>query len=159
MGYPLAGVPPPGWAWLGSPPRLDLAGVPPSPPGVDRQMDRHMSKHNLAVVLRTRSVKSYFYRIFLLQDFVISIIFTILWLIASSAWAQGNVIMYLVVIRHFRSKSFTNVQMGACKNIFKLALTNHRFLCFESSDRSVFMEIILILNSVITLYCKDHPCV
>ena len=29
--------------------------VPPSP-GVNRQMDRHQSKHNLPVVLRTRSV-------------------------------------------------------------------------------------------------------
>ena len=28
----------------------------PLPPGVDRQMDRHESKHNLPVVLRTRSV-------------------------------------------------------------------------------------------------------
>ena len=69
LGYP----PPPSWTWLGYPPQLDLAGItpparsswgtPPSwtwlgypPPPVDRQMDRHVSKHNLPVVLRTRSV-------------------------------------------------------------------------------------------------------
>ena len=45
----LAGVPPPAaWTWL---------GYPPPTPGVDRQMDRQESKHNLPVVLRTRSVK------------------------------------------------------------------------------------------------------
>ena len=45
LGYP------PGWIWLGypPPPQLDLAGLPP----VDRQTDRHVSKHNLTVVLRT----------------------------------------------------------------------------------------------------------
>ena len=53
-GYPRWGTP--SWNWLGYPPHLDLAGVPPPPPGVDRQMDRHESKHNLPVVLCTRSV-------------------------------------------------------------------------------------------------------
>ena len=54
VGYPLAGAPLP---------QLDLAGVPPwtwpgYPPPVwtDRMMDRHVSKHYLPVVLRTRSV-------------------------------------------------------------------------------------------------------
>ena len=79
VGYPHQGTPPPTWTWLGYPPdlagippHLDLARVPPHldlarvnpppgpgwvpPPGVDRQMDRHESKHNLPVVLRTRSV-------------------------------------------------------------------------------------------------------
>ena len=53
VNYRPGGVPP----WLGYPP-LDLAGVPPP---VDRQMDgwmeRHVWKHYLPVVLRTRSVK------------------------------------------------------------------------------------------------------
>ena len=43
---PGSGTPPPGWTWLGYPP----------PPGVDRQKDRHVSKHSLPAVLRTRSV-------------------------------------------------------------------------------------------------------
>ena len=68
------GYPPPGPGWGTSlphldlaraPPNLDLARVPPlpgpglgTPPlGVDRQKDRHVSKHNLPVVLRTRSVR------------------------------------------------------------------------------------------------------
>ena len=70
------GVPPPAgpgwgtphWTWLGYPPQSDLAGVPPTPPHqtwlgypppqvwTDRRMDKHVSKHNLPVVLRTRSV-------------------------------------------------------------------------------------------------------
>ena len=57
-GYPRWSTPPPTWTWLGYLPCLDLAGVPP-PPGVDRQMERHESKHNLPVVLRTRSVINY----------------------------------------------------------------------------------------------------
>ena len=76
-GYPLArsdggtqgGVPPvrvpPGQVWWGYPPAGPGWGTPllpgpgqgTPPPGVDRQMDRHESKHNLPVVLRTRSVK------------------------------------------------------------------------------------------------------
>ena len=58
----LAGVPPPIWTWLGYPhqtwlgypPHLVLAWVPPPPRC--RQTDRHVSKHNIPVVLRTRSV-------------------------------------------------------------------------------------------------------
>ena len=46
VGYPPCWGTPPIWTWLGYP-----------PPAVDRQMDRHVSKHNLPVVLRTRSVK------------------------------------------------------------------------------------------------------
>ena len=57
LGYPLAwetppaGVPP-GFTCLGVPPWLDMAGEHP----LCRQTDRHVSKHNLPVVLRTRSV-------------------------------------------------------------------------------------------------------
>ena len=47
-------------------PHLDLARIPPiwiwprypPPPPVDRRMDRHVSKHYLPVVLRTRAVTS-----------------------------------------------------------------------------------------------------
>ena len=56
---PMGGVPevgyPPGWTWLGYLPQPGPGRG--TPPGVDRQMDRHESKHNLPVVLRTRSVK------------------------------------------------------------------------------------------------------
>ena len=53
------GVPPVGLGW-GTPLSGPGRGTPP--PGVDRQMDRHMSKHNLPVVVRTRSViKSFYY--------------------------------------------------------------------------------------------------
>ena len=84
-GYPCLGTPiEPGWGtpphqnWLGYPPPWlgvsDLAGVPPcpvldgwgyphwldltgvTPPPPRGQTDRHVSKHNLPVVLRTRSV-------------------------------------------------------------------------------------------------------
>ena len=62
-GYPRWGTPWQGYPPAGVPPS-DLPGVPPlsgpgrgTPPGVDRQMDRHVSKHNLPVVLRTRSAK------------------------------------------------------------------------------------------------------
>ena len=62
-GYPRWGTPAgvlphhqgtPGWGT--PPPSGPGRGTPP--PGVDRQMDRHESKHNLPVVLRTRSVKT-----------------------------------------------------------------------------------------------------
>ena len=66
------GVPPPGpgwgtppaWTWLGYPSCLDLVGVPPHPPvwtdrWMDGWMDRHVWKHYLPVVLRTRSVNIY----------------------------------------------------------------------------------------------------
>ena len=43
VGHPLAGGTPPSWTWLGYPPRCG-------------QTDRHVSIHNLPVVLRTRSV-------------------------------------------------------------------------------------------------------
>ena len=55
QGYPLTG---PGW---GTPPAWTWLGYPP-PPGVDRQMDRHESKHSLPVVLRTRSVIKQLFR-------------------------------------------------------------------------------------------------
>ena len=49
------GVPPSRGTWSDrGTPHVDLAGVPFW--GVDRQPDRHVSKHNLPVVLRTRSV-------------------------------------------------------------------------------------------------------
>ena len=58
-GVPPVGVP----LWLGYPPARSGRYPPPTgpgwgtpPPGVDRQKDRHESKHNLPVVLRTRSV-------------------------------------------------------------------------------------------------------
>ena len=73
-GYPRWGTSwpggvPPGWTWLGTPPGpgqctpppSNLAGVPPIwtwpgyPPRCG-QTDRHVSKHNLPAVLRTRSV-------------------------------------------------------------------------------------------------------
>ena len=70
----------PGWTWQGTPrpgrvpPCLDLVGYPPGVcpmafwemlqsimgygyPPMDRQKDRHVSKHYLPVVLRTRAVK------------------------------------------------------------------------------------------------------
>ena len=57
---PWQGYPPAGPGWGTTPPPLDLAGVPPPPRSVDRQMDgwmdRHVWKHYLPVVLRTRSV-------------------------------------------------------------------------------------------------------
>ena len=65
VGYPLVGEPPsrvpPTWTWLGyPPPHLDLAPVPPpyrcgQTDVMDGWMDRHVSKHYLPVVLRTRS--------------------------------------------------------------------------------------------------------
>ena len=63
-GVPLHwGTPLPGLGGTQGTPRQGtplLPGNPPlgyPPPGVDRQKDRHESKHNLPVVLRTRSVK------------------------------------------------------------------------------------------------------
>ena len=68
LGYPCpgSGVPPLGYlsigvplSWLGGYPGYPLSGYPPcrgTPLGVDRQKDRHESKHNLPVILRTRSV-------------------------------------------------------------------------------------------------------
>ena len=55
---------PPVWTWLGYLPHLDLAGGTPPPLArwgtpcgqTDGWMDRHVSKHYLPVVLRTRSV-------------------------------------------------------------------------------------------------------
>ena len=60
-GTPLAGVPPSQvclWGYLrwGTPP--SGPGWTNPPPRVDRQMDRHVSKHNLPVVLCTQSVKT-----------------------------------------------------------------------------------------------------
>ena len=67
-GYPPGQGTPPSWTWQGTPPpRLphDILGnvakhcgiwVPP-PLWTDRLMDRHVSKHYLPVVLRTRAVK------------------------------------------------------------------------------------------------------
>ena len=54
-GYPRWGNPP-SWTWpgWGTPPARTWPGYPPPPPGVDRQIHK---KHNLSVLLRTRSVK------------------------------------------------------------------------------------------------------
>ena len=56
---PPAGLTPPGWT--DPPPRLDWPSPPPSwtdlPLWTDRWKDRHVSKHYLPVVLRTRAVK------------------------------------------------------------------------------------------------------
>ena len=56
---PPAGLTPTRWTdppWLDwPPPPAELADWPPSP--MDRQTDRHVSKHYLPVVLRTRAVK------------------------------------------------------------------------------------------------------
>ena len=54
-------VPPssgPGWVLppVGYPPWLDLARYPPPPVWTDRWMNRHVSKHYLPVILRTRAV-------------------------------------------------------------------------------------------------------
>ena len=55
MGIPKVGYLP-GQTWLGYPPPIwTWPGYPPT--GVDRQMNRHVSKHNFPVVLRMRSVK------------------------------------------------------------------------------------------------------
>ena len=59
--YPTLGAPPAGVPLqldlAGVPSHLDLAGVPPQV-WTDRMMDRHVSKHYLPVILRTRSVIS-----------------------------------------------------------------------------------------------------
>ena len=55
-GVPEVGYPPAGLDWGTPPPTWTWPGYPPPPPGVDRQMDKQESKHNLPVVLRTRSV-------------------------------------------------------------------------------------------------------
>ena len=79
QGTPPAGYPP-SWTWQGTPPWLDLAGYPPfcpmafwemlqsimdmgtpSPLWTDRWKDRHLSKHYLPVVLRTRAVITAFH--------------------------------------------------------------------------------------------------
>ena len=64
QGTPPVGVSP--TSWLGSTQGIPPSGYPPPvlarggtqgiPPSVDRQKDRHESKHNLPIVLRTRSV-------------------------------------------------------------------------------------------------------
>ena len=54
-GVPEVGYPP-SWTWLGYPPPPGPVRRTPPPPGVDRQMNRHVSKHNLPVVLSTWSV-------------------------------------------------------------------------------------------------------
>ena len=79
-GYPPpARGPPPGWTWQGTPPPAGPGRVPPPcwlphgilgnvakhygiwvpPPWTDRWMDRHVSKHYLPVVLRTRAVTTH----------------------------------------------------------------------------------------------------
>ena len=65
LGY----LPPVRPGWGTPPPHLDLAGVP-APPRCG-QADRHVPRHNLPVILRTRSVITIFWGIFLQRKKII----------------------------------------------------------------------------------------